>query len=65
MKNLLDIQSLDYETLSAIIDRTLSHNRRENFGTLKNQRIALLFSEVSLNIQPEIRELPILSKSST
>lgn len=48
MNNLLEIYSLNPKTLSSLIDRTISFSSKKTQQTLKNKRVALLFSEVSL-----------------
>tara|TARA_Y100000310_G_C20675761_1_gene812937 strand:+ start:145 stop:1071 length:927 start_codon:yes stop_codon:yes gene_type:complete len=48
MKNLLSISDIEQKTLSKIIDRVVLFSSKGNFNTLKNKKIALLFSEVSL-----------------
>ena len=48
MKNLLSISDIEKTTLSKIIDRAILFSSKETFNKLKNKKIALLFSEVSL-----------------
>ena len=48
MNNLLEIQSLNRTMLSSLINRTIDFSKNKNQEILKNKRLALLFSEVSL-----------------
>lgn len=48
MTNLLNIHDLNKEILSKIVERAIVFSSKEHFNTLKNKRITLLFSEVSL-----------------
>ena len=51
MKQLLNIDNLDYKDLQDLINRTLIHSRKNSPKTLKDKRVGLIFSEVSLRTQ--------------
>ncbi|OGF33392.1 hypothetical protein A2533_04705 [Candidatus Falkowbacteria bacterium RIFOXYD2_FULL_35_9] len=48
MNNLLEIQSLNKTQLTALINRSIDFSKNKKQQLLKNKRLALLFSEVSL-----------------
>lgn len=48
MRNLLDLSNFNYSQLSLLINKSVEYSLKKGKQTLKNKKIAFLFSEVSL-----------------